>query len=83
MNNKKRRVAIIIFTAIALIGTVTIYFYLKYKATHITTDDAFIEGRIHTVSAKVPGTIKNIYVTDNQVVKKGDILAEIDTEGLM
>jgi membrane fusion protein (multidrug efflux system) len=76
--NKKKKVSIIIFIALALIGIISIYFYLRYKAVHITTDDAFIEGHIYTIAPKVRGTVKRIYVDDNQLVKKGDILLEID-----
>ena len=77
-NNKRKKIAIIIFSAIVLIGAVTLYFYLSYKAAHITTDDAFVEGNIHTIASKVPGTVKMIHVKDNQSVKKGDLLLEID-----
>jgi membrane fusion protein (multidrug efflux system) len=76
--NKKKKISIIIFIILALIGAVVIYFYLRYKATHITTDDAFIDGHIHTIASKVSGTVKGIYVEDNQLVKKGAILLEID-----
>lgn len=77
-NNKRKKLAIIVFSAIVLIGAVTLYFYLSYKATHITTDDAFVEGRIHTIASKVRGTVKAVYVNDNQPVRRGDLLLEID-----
>ena len=77
-NNKRKKIAIIVFSAIVLIGAATLYFYLSYKATHITTDDAFVEGRIHTIASKIRGTVKAVYVNDNQPVKKGDLLLEID-----
>ena len=50
----------------------------RYKATHITTDDAYVDGSIHTIASKVTGTVITIYVKDNQAVKKGDLLLEID-----
>ncbi|MEW6001588.1 MAG: HlyD family secretion protein [Nitrospirota bacterium] len=78
VSNRRKKFSVIIFITLALIGAVTVYFYLRYKATHITTDDAFIEGHVHTVSSKVPGTVKGIYVRDNQVVKRGDLLIEVD-----
>lgn len=78
--NNKKKIAIFIFLSIAIVGIIIGYFYVQYKKTHITTDDAFIEGRIHIVSPKVSGTIKNILVTDNQLVKKDTVLIEIDTE---
>jgi membrane fusion protein (multidrug efflux system) len=46
--------------------------------THIGTDNAFIEARTVTISFKVPGTIKRVMVEDNQPVKRGDLLAELE-----
>lgn len=77
-NSKRKKISVIVFIAIALVGVVVVYFYLRYKATHITTDDAYIEGHIHTIASKISGTVKGIYVEDNQPVKKGEILLEID-----
>ncbi|MEW6416580.1 MAG: HlyD family secretion protein [Nitrospirota bacterium] len=78
--NKRRRkiIALIVFAAVAVIGIITVYFYLQYKSTHITTDDAFVDGNIHTIASKVAGTVKNVYVKSNQFVKEGDILVELD-----
>ncbi|MBI4698816.1 MAG: HlyD family secretion protein [Nitrospirae bacterium] len=81
-NNRKKKIAISIFLVIAIAGVIIGYIYIQYKKAHITTDDAAISGRIHVVSSKVPGTIKNIAVNDNQPVKKGEVLAEIDTADL-
>jgi membrane fusion protein (multidrug efflux system) len=77
-NNKKKKISILIFIVLTVIGAVTVYVYLRYKATHITTDDAFVEGHVHTIASKVSGTVKKINVRDNQLVRKGDILVEID-----
>jgi len=77
-NNKKKKIAISIFILIAIAGIITGYFYIEYKKTHITTDDAFVDGNIHVVASKVHGTVKNIYVKSNQFVKKGDILVELE-----
>lgn len=77
-NNKRKKIAAFVFSGIAIIGAVTLFFYLRYKSTHITTDNAYVEGFIHIVSSKVSGTVRAIYVKDNQYVKKGDLLLEID-----
>jgi membrane fusion protein (multidrug efflux system) len=76
-NNKKRKAFMIVGTVVAL-GLVSGYFYSGYRRTHISTDDAFIDGNIHTIAAKINGTVKQIYVTDNQPVKQGQLLVEID-----
>jgi membrane fusion protein (multidrug efflux system) len=78
INRKRKTVSIFIFAAIAVIGTITILIYLSYKSTHITTDDAFVDGRIHVISAKIEGSVMKVNVQDNQFVKKGDVLIEID-----
>src|SRR5436305_415266 len=43
-----------------------------------STADAQIEGDIVPISARVGGTVKSVRVEDNQIVKAGDILVEID-----
>lgn len=78
-NGRKRKVAAaIVFAVVAVIGIISIFFYIEYKNTHISTDDAFVDGNIYTIASKVPGTAKTVYVDDNQFVKKGGLLAEID-----
>jgi membrane fusion protein, multidrug efflux system len=77
-SNKRKKLGFIVLAVVLLIGAVTLFFYLRYKAGHITTDDAFIDGRIHTIASKIRGTVSAIHVTDNQPVKKGDLLIEID-----
>ena len=77
-NSGRKKIGIIILILLLAIGAIIIFFYLRYKATHITTDNAFIEGAIHTIASKVSGTVKKIHVDDNQPVRKGDILVEID-----
>ncbi len=75
---KRKRAALVVFASLAVIGAVVVFFYLQYKSTHITTDDAFIDGHIHTIAAKISGTVKTVLVDHNQAVKKGDVLIEID-----
>lgn len=49
-----------------------------YFSTFETTDDAFVEGHIVRISPKVTGIIEKLYIDDNQHVKKGDLLLQID-----
>ena len=58
-----------------------LFFGVKWwlrSQTHITTDNAFIESHIHSVSSRVPGTVIRVYVTDNQYVKRGELLVDLD-----
>lgn len=77
-NRKRKKVALIIFAVIGIISIIAAFIYIQYKKTHISTDDAFVDGSIHTIASKVPGTVKNIYVTSNQFVRMGELLLELD-----
>ena len=43
-----------------------------------STDDAFVEGRLITVAPRVSGPVIKLLVDDNDEVKAGDLLVEID-----
>jgi multidrug resistance efflux pump len=51
----------------------------RYFAYHFTwSDDAYVSANIVNMAPLVSGPISNIYVVENQNVKKGDKLIEID-----
>jgi membrane fusion protein (multidrug efflux system) len=52
--------------------------YWTYLDSYESTDDAQVDGDIYPITSRISGTIKMIYVEDNQAVKKGDLLADID-----
>ena len=64
-----------------LVGLATLAYggYAWYSAiTYVSTDDAYVEGTISPVSAKVAGHIVELLVQDNQVVRRGDLLMRVD-----
>jgi membrane fusion protein (multidrug efflux system) len=78
--NSRRRKAMMLFVVAALVTVGSGAFYWWYRQTHITTDDAYVEGRIHQVAARIQGTVVEVLVTDNQPVKQGEPLLRIDPE---
>jgi membrane fusion protein (multidrug efflux system) len=78
--NARRRKAMTLFVVAAFVTVASGVFYWWYRQTHISTDDAFVEGRIHPVAARIPGTVVEVLVEDNQPVKRGDPLLRIDPE---
>jgi membrane fusion protein (multidrug efflux system) len=48
------------------------------SGAEVSTDDAYVEGTISPVSAKVSGHIVEVLVRDNQAVKAGDVLFRVD-----
>ena len=43
-----------------------------------TTDDAQVDAHLNPISARIDGTITKVYVEDNQIVKAGDPLVDLD-----
>ena len=76
-----RKVTGFIFAGILTLAVVlAIAWYIHYKKYHIATDDAYVTGRVHAIAAKVPGTVRALYVQDNQFVKKDELLLTIDDQ---
>src|SRR6202008_5079964 len=78
----KRRSVLVAASIILLVGVIFGVRYWAYARSHESTDDAFIDGHIIQVSPKVSGYVLKVYVTDNQNVKAGDLMVEIDSRDL-
>ena len=72
----KKRVFVPALTAIVLVIT---GIYAAIHATYFqSTDDAFVEGRLVSIAPRVAAPVIRLLVDDNQEVKKGDLLVELD-----
>lgn len=72
----KKRVLVPSITAIIFL--ICGIFYSIHTIFYKSTDDAFIEGHIVTVAPRISGSVLSLKIEDNQEVKKGDLLLEID-----
>lgn len=50
----------------------------QYASTHEETDNATVAGHIHQISARIPGNVEQVLVSDNQEVKAGQPLVKLD-----
>ncbi len=74
----KRRKAPFILGAMLLAATgVGTYLYASSRGKQ-TTDDAQVEGHVAPVASRVAGQVKRVLVEDDQPVKAGDVLVELD-----
>jgi membrane fusion protein (multidrug efflux system) len=46
----------------------------------VSTDDAYVNGHVTFVAPRVTGQVKKVLVDDNERVKKGDLLVQLDKE---
>ncbi len=71
------RAFIIFFLFLAIAAGVGVYFWLQSRQFE-STDDAEVEAHLNAISSRVDGAITRVYVDDNQFVKKGDPLVDLD-----
>ena len=72
----KRVLGVVALIALAAIGAGG---RMWYRSTHyVETENAYVTGRVHPVSSRVAGVVTRVLVDDNQLVKAGDLIAELD-----
>ena len=67
-------VGLLVVAALTVAGVL----YWLHARHFESTDDAFIDGYISQIAAQVPGRVTRIAFEDNQQVKAGQILVELD-----
>jgi membrane fusion protein (multidrug efflux system) len=76
---QKHPVAMTVCLGLIAIGIIAGIAWYLHARHYESTDDAFIDSRPVLVSPEITGSITSVDVTDNQIVKKGHLLATIDT----
>ena len=71
----RARIFIIVATIVLIVGA---YFAWRYFSSYETTDDAQVDGHLMPLSARISGYLLKVNVDDNQEVKAGYVLVEID-----
>jgi membrane fusion protein, multidrug efflux system len=69
---------IIAAAALAIVGIGYGAFAMFHSFTHESTDDAFVDAHIILTAPKIAGRVATVHIDDNQDVKKGNLLVEID-----
>src|SRR5258706_14014602 len=72
----RRPFAILALVLLAVVGAIG--GYLVLTAGEQTTDDAQVAADLVPVSTRVAGPVIEVAIQDNQLVKKGDLIARID-----
>jgi membrane fusion protein (multidrug efflux system) len=75
---QKHPIAMIVCLGLIVVGVIAGIAWYLHARHYESTDDAFIDGRPVLVSPQVTGNITSVNVTDNQIVRSGDLLATID-----
>src|SRR5260370_41906176 len=75
-----RRKRAVIFASIVLAVPLAIFGirYLIWSLGHEETDDAYLAGHLHPISARIADTVQEVLVDDNQHVSRGETLVILD-----
>ena len=71
----RRRGIIIVVVAIIIVAAVAFWWHSTFSED---TDDAQVNGHLIQVSSRIAGQVQKVYVDENQQVKKGDPIVELD-----
>src|SRR4029450_4085488 len=70
--------------ALVLVGAGAMVFAIIPRLFHalhtVSTDDAYVNSYVTFVAPRVSGQVARVLVDDNNRVKKGDVLVELDSE---
>jgi membrane fusion protein, multidrug efflux system len=54
--------------------------WVHHALVTVSTDDAFVNGHVTAVAPRVAGQVVKVFVDDNNRVRKGDLLVQLDKE---
>ena len=77
---KRRRLLLIVGIVVAVLLIVIGIPQLIRAFNTVSTDDAYVNGYVTFVAPRVSGQVARVLVDDNNRVKKGDVLVELDPE---
>ncbi len=80
--SKNKTISRIILITILIVGSVLSFIKYRESQKYESTDDAQLVTDIIPLSARVPGYIAKVFITDNQLVKKGDTIVVLDDRDL-
>ncbi|HTA43567.1 MAG TPA: HlyD family secretion protein [Bryobacteraceae bacterium] len=75
---REHPIKLLVFLIILVAAAIGGHRFWLYLESYESTDDAQIDGDIYAVTSRIAGTIKAVYVEDNQQVKAGQLLVELD-----
>ena len=79
---RRRLLMAVLATVVLAIGVVFGVPWIQEILTTVSTDDAYVNGHVTFVAARVPGQVSRVLVDDNNRVHQGDLLVELDPRAL-
>ncbi|MBL4584939.1 MAG: HlyD family secretion protein [Pseudomonadales bacterium] len=75
----------IVTSAVVLLTIIVVYVvaqWLMFRSSHVSEIDARVKSAITLISSTVPGRLVKFSVSEGQLIKKGDLIAQLDSESI-
>lgn len=70
------RLALVLCVVLVALAAYAVYWVVWLRHT-VTTDDAYVDARIVSVSSRLPGRVAEVPVKEGDTVKKGQVLVQL------
>jgi membrane fusion protein, multidrug efflux system len=74
----EHRTLVLVIASLIIVATVAFAIWWVSAGDYVSTDDAFIDARIVSISSQVNAAIVDVPVTDNELVAAGAVLVRLD-----
>jgi len=70
---------VVVIAAVVALAALAAGGRMWYRSHYfVETENAYVAGHVHPVSARIAGVVTKVLIDDNQIVKEGDVIAELD-----
>src|SRR5471030_3342261 len=75
----KSNTRVLVIAAVVALAALAAGGRMWYRSHYfVETENAYVAGHVHPVSARIAGVVTKVLIDDNQIVKEGDVIAELD-----
>ena len=72
--SRRKGIVVVVLVILVVVG-VAVWWHSTFSED---TDDAQVNGHLIQISSRIAGQVTKVYVDENQLVKAGDVIAELD-----
>lgn len=80
-NPRRQLITGLIVAVVVILALIWGVRYLHYSRTHVSTDDAYVNGNLVNVSPIISGTLNQLTVEEGDVVKAGQLIGRLEDSG--
>jgi membrane fusion protein (multidrug efflux system) len=76
--SRRTQLFVILGVLVLVLGLLYLVYWFFVGRTHVSTDDAYVNADTAEITPQVAGLVAQVFVTDTQPVKQGQVLVQID-----